>query len=264
LVGREDEVRAIEACLASARIVTLTGTGGVGKTRLAIQVAEDLAEDYRDGAGFVDLGALSDPALVPQAVAAVLGVREEPGRAMLAALQGFLRPKALLLVLDNCEHLLAACAHLAEGLLHGCRHLQILATSREALGLTGETAWRVPSLSAPEPNLFPTCGHPSATGGEMRGNLLAAVQQSEAGRLFVQRAAATTPTFTLGEQNARAVVQVCRRLDGIPLAIELAAAWLKVLTMEQIAARLDDCFGLLTLGSRTALPRQQTLRATMD
>jgi predicted ATPase/DNA-binding SARP family transcriptional activator len=254
LVGREDEVRAIEACLASARLVTLTGTGGVGKTRLAIQVAEELAEDYQDGAWFVDLGALADPALVPHAVAAVLGVREEPGRPMLAALQEFLRPKALLLVLDNCEHLLAACAHLAEGLLHGCRHLQILATSREALGLTGETAWRVPSLPFPDPAHLPSAAV----------ELVSHLSQYAAIRLFVERAQALEPTFAVTHRNAHAVAQVCRQLDGIPLAIELAAAWVTALPVEQIAERLEERFRLLRGGSRTARPRYRTLRASID
>jgi predicted ATPase len=202
----------------------------------------------------VDLGALADPALVPHAVAAVLGVREEPGRPMLAALQEFLRPKALLLVLDNCEHLLAACAHLAEALLHGCRHLQILATSREALRITGETSRRVPPLPFPDPTHLPSA----------EAELVSHLSQYAAIRLFIERAQALEPTFAVTHRNAHAVAQVCRQLDGIPLAIELAAAWVTALPVEQIAQRLEERFRLLRGGSRTARPRHRTLRASID
>jgi predicted ATPase len=219
----------------NARLVTITGSGGTGKTRLALQVAAALLEDGGDGVWLAELASLADAALVPQAVATVLAVREEPGKALTATLVERLRQKRLLLVLDNCEHLLGACAALAEALLRGCPRLRILATSREGLSIPGETTYRLPSLF-----------------------------QNDAVRLFVQRAQAATPSFTLTERNAPVVAQICHRLDGVPLAIELAAARVRVLPVEQIAARLDDRFRLLTGGSRTALPRQQTLRALID
>jgi predicted ATPase/DNA-binding SARP family transcriptional activator len=235
LVGREREVQEIARCLGRARLVTLTGAGGVGKTRLAIRVAEEVVEEYSDGAWFVDLAPVWDPSLVPQTAAAALGVRPETHASVMEALVSFLRPKELLLVLDNCEHLLAAGAGLAHALLAGCPRLRLLATSRQSLGITGEVDWRVPSLSLPD-----------------------------AAQLFLQRTGAARPGFALAAEDGAAVAEVCRRLDGIPLAIELAAARLKALAIGEIAARLDDRFRLLTGGSRTVLPRQQTLRATMD
>jgi len=197
----------------------------------------------------VELAPLADPALVPQAVATVLGVKEQAGQALQATLMETLRRKGLLLLLDNCEHLLDACARLADALLRSCSGVRILATSREALGIAGEAAYRVPSLSLPAP------------GAMMTAEGLALF---DAIRLFTERAAAARSGFALTAQNAAAVVHVCRRLDGIPLALELAAARLMALSAEQLAARLDQCFRLLTGGSRTALPRQQTLRATVD
>jgi len=197
----------------------------------------------------VELAALSDPSLVPKAVASALGVPEQPGRVLTEALAHSLRGKSVLVILDNCEHLVAACAHLTDALLRACPNLRILATSREALGVTGETTWRVPSLSVPDPERLPS---------------LDRFQEYEAVRLFIDRAVASAPQFAVTNSNAPAVAQVCHRLDGIPLAIELAAARIKALAVEQIASRLDDRFRLLTGGSRTALPRQQTLRAAMD
>jgi non-specific serine/threonine protein kinase len=235
--------------LGGTRLLTLTGPGGTGKTRLALQVAADLLARYPQGVWLVELAPLADPALVPQAVATVLGVQEDASRSLVAALTEALRPKHILLLLDNCEHLLDACAQLAEALLRGCAHLSILATSREALGIAGETAWRVPSLALPDPRHLP----PRET-----------LAQCEAVRLFMDRALAAQPHFLLTDHNAPAVVQLCHRLDGIPLAIELAAARLRGLSVEQLAARLDQRFRLLTGGSRTALPRQQTLQAMVD
>jgi non-specific serine/threonine protein kinase len=289
LVGREKEIHDITACLASARLVTLTGPGGIGKTRLAIQVVEELAEQYQDGACFVDLGSLRDPALLVQEVAAKLRMPDGAGRssnggngpsmAPAAASAGesasrlvdFLRPKQLLLVLDTCEHMIEACAWLAEALLQGCPSLRILATSRQALDITGETVWRVPSLSLPDPRQWSALRRrwspPAAAAlvsADPPPDVAAALAHYEAVRLFTTRAAAASPGFTPTLRNADALIQVCRRLDGIPLAIELAAARLKVLSVEQIAERLNDRFRLLTAGGRTALPRQQTLRATMD
>jgi predicted ATPase/DNA-binding SARP family transcriptional activator len=247
-IGREKELVEIKQCLAECRLVTLTGSGGIGKTRLAIHAARELLADYPQGVWLVELAPVADPRLVPQAAAAVWDVREEPGRPLQLTLADYLREKKLLLVLDNCEHVIDASSQLAGTLLHRCPGLRILATSREALGVDGEFVMRVPSLSLPP------------TGPASRETL----QGSEAVRLFVSRAETALPGFELTDANAAAVEQVCRRLDGVALALELAAARVKVLRVEQVAARLDDAFRLLTGGSRTALPRQQTLRATID
>jgi predicted ATPase/transcriptional regulator with XRE-family HTH domain/Tfp pilus assembly protein PilF len=248
-IGREQEQRAVCSLLEHARLVTLVGPGGVGKTRLALAVAETLVETYPDGVWLVELAALSDPELVPGAVLAALGLREESGLPSLATLTSYLKGKGFLLVLDNCEHLVAACAALADTLLRGHPQVLILATSREGLGVAGESLYRVPSLSVPSPRHLPS---------------VELVPAYEAARLFVARAQARGTGFTLTTQNAPAVVQICARLDGIPLAIELAAARVGALPVEVIATRLDDAFRLLTGGPRTALPRQQTLRAALD
>jgi predicted ATPase len=248
-VGREKELAEVKRLLENTRLLTLTGSGGCGKTRLALAAAGELVEDFEDGVWLVDLAPLADPSLVPQAVASSLGVREQPGRSPTETLSDYLGSKKVLLVLDNCEHLIQACAELSEALLRSCPELWVLATSREALSLTGEVAWPVPSLSLPE----------------LRRLLdIESLPQYESARLFVERTAAVKPTFALTEQNAPAVAQVCYRLDGIPLAIELAAARTKVLSVEEISERLDDSFRLLAAGSRTAMPRQRTLHATMD
>jgi predicted ATPase/class 3 adenylate cyclase len=246
-VGRQQALADVAALLARTRLVTLTGTGGAGKTRLALQAAADLVERYPDGAWFVDLAPLADAGLLAQAVLAALGRREVPGRPPLDVLLEDLRSRTALVVLDNCEHLIDACARLAEALLRACPSVRVLATSRELLGVAGEAAWRVPSLSAPAEG--PGAADPAA---------------SEAVQLFVDRARLLQPGFTLGPANAAAVSEVCRRLDGIPLAIELAAARTRVLSPREIAERLDDRFRLLTGGSRTALRRQQTLQAAVD
>ena len=249
LVGREREVADVRRLLTSTRLLTLTGPGGCGKTRLALQVAADLVEHYPQGVWLVDLAPLAESGLVPQSVASVLGVREEQHRPLGDTLADHLRPRNLLLLLDNCEHLLAACARLAERLLQRCPDLRILATSREGLGISGETLYPVPSLSVPDLN------------GEPRVDTLV---QYESVRLFVERAMTRLPTFAMTNQNASAVAQVCRRLDGLPLAIELAVARIAALPVEQIAGRLDDRFRLLTGGSRTAVPHHQTLQALID
>ena len=248
-VGRENEMAEVKRLLTTTFLLTLTGTGGAGKTRLALQVAADVLEGYPDGVWLTELAALSDPALVPQTVAAALGVREVPGRPMLETLLYYLERKKLLLILDNCEHLVAACAQLVGELLRTCPGLRILATSREPLGIQGEIDWRVPSLSLPDRRQLPSFER---------------LAQVEAVRLFVERAVAAKPTFALTPENAAPVAAVVQRLDGIPLAIELAAARVPALSVDQIAARLGDRFRLLTRGSRASLPRQQTLRATLD
>ncbi len=248
-VGREKELAEVERLVAANRLVTLTGSGGCGKTRLSIEAANVLLAEFPNGVWLIELAPLADPALVPGTVAATLGLPEEVGRLVQTALTGFLRAKTVLLVLDNCEHLIEACAQLSESLLHACPTLRILASSREALGIAGEVAYRVPSLTVPDPAHVPS---------------LSDMLHLESVRLFVERAAAAKAGFALTEQNTRAVAQICTRLDGIPLAIELAATRVKALSVEQIAARLDDRFRLLTGGSRTALPRQQTLRALID
>ena len=248
-VGREREIAEVCRLLQRTRLLTLTGAGGCGKSRLALEVARARLGDFPGGVWIVEFAALSDAGLVPHAVAAALGVTEHAGRTVTDTLGGVLRDKTLLLMLDNCEHLLSACARLAGALLPECPGLHILATSREPLGVPGETIWRVPSLAVPAPLHLPP--HDRLT-------------LSEAVRLFVDRAGAVRPGFRVTGDNARAVAQICHRLDGIPLAIELAAARVRALSVEQIAARLNDRFRLLTGGSRTALPRHRTLRAAMD
>ncbi|HBY97938.1 MAG: tetratricopeptide repeat protein [Ardenticatenaceae bacterium] len=253
-IGREREMAEVKHLLATTRLVTLTGAGGCGKTRLALEVAAGVVEEFASGVWWVELAALADPALVPQAVASALGLHEQPGRARAEMLTSHLRSRHLLVVLDNCEHLIEACAHLASTLLGACPNLRILATSRQPLNIPGETTWLVPSLSVPE----------SQRPMSARGDPVSALMWYEGARLFVERATAVLPTFTLTNRNAPAVAQVCRQLDGIPLAIELAAARVKVLPVEQIASRLDKCLLLLTDGRRMALPRHQTLRAAID
>ena len=248
-IGREREMGEIKALLSRSRLLTLVGSGGSGKTRLALQVAAELLEESKDGVWLVELAALTDAGLLAQTVAAALNLREQPGRTVEATLTDYLEPRQILLVLDNCEHLLSACAELGEGLLRTCPRLHLLATSRESLAISGELTYRVPSLAVAELR---------------RLTSVDALIQNEAVRLFVDRATLAAPAFRLTERNAAVVAQICDRLDGIPLAIELAAGRMKGMSVEQIAARLDDRFRLLTGGSRTALPRQQTLRAAMD
>ncbi|MGD0085136.1 MAG: adenylate/guanylate cyclase domain-containing protein [Acidimicrobiales bacterium] len=248
-VGRETERAAVRALLEKSRLVTLTGVGGVGKSRLAIQLATDLIKGYGNSVWLVELAPLSDAAMVPQAMARVLSIREEPSRPALDTVVDALRDRNLLVVLDNCEHLIAACAEVANAALRSCPGIVILATSREPIGIEGEQVYRVPSLTMP-----------SAGSSDAAQDLLA----SEAVRLFVGRATAQDPTFVLDEANAAAVASICRRLDGIPLALELAAARLRAMSVTEIAEHLGDRFRLLTVGSRTALPRQQTLQTLID
>ena len=262
-VGREQEAADVRALLATAPLLTLAGPGGSGKTRLALRVAADVmaaaapagagprlpCPEVPDGVWFVDLAPVAEGALVPRAVAAAVGVREVPGQPLPLILAGALRQRALLLVLDNCEHLVDACAHLAEALLRSAPRLRVLATSREPLRAAGEAVYRVPPLATP-----------GGAGAESADRVAA----YPAVRLFVERARAVQPAFRLTAANAAAVAQVCHRLDGLPLALELAAARVRVLSPAQLVARLDDRFALLTGGDRTAVRRQQTLRASLD
>jgi predicted ATPase/DNA-binding CsgD family transcriptional regulator len=263
-IGHEQALAELGNLLATTRLLTLTGPPGVGKTRLAVQLADEALDVFADGVWLVELAPLADSSLVLQAVAEVLGVKEQPRRPLLETVTDALRAQQLLLVFDNCEHLVAATATLADGLLRACRQVKVLATSREALGIMGESTWLVPSLAVP--------ADPRAVSADE----MAALRQCEAVQLFVDRARAAVPSFALTERNAGAVAQICLRLDGIPLALELAAARVRALSAEQLAARLDDVvigrsvassgdrFRLLTGGSRAALPRQQTLRAAID
>jgi predicted ATPase/DNA-binding CsgD family transcriptional regulator len=249
LFGREAETEQLKTRLAEHRLVTLTGPGGVGKTRLSLHAAANVLDSFRDGVWFADLAPLSDPELVAQQVAASVGLRDEPGLTILDTLSHFLRARQALLVLDNCEHLLEACAQLADGLLRQCPSVTIMASSREPLRLAGEAVFVVPSLPFPV-----TTSTPDA------GSLAGYASVS----LFVDRARLVLPEYDVTPTNAAAVARVCQRLDGIPLAIEMAAAWVSLLTGEQLADRLDDDFRVLVGGSRTALPRHKTLRATID
>ncbi|MFN2118781.1 MAG: ATP-binding protein, partial [Anaerolineales bacterium] len=244
-IGRETELRETREKLETARLLTLIGPGGTGKTRLALELAATQLDRFQDGVWLVELAPISDPALIVPSVASIFGIREAPGVPLLSLVTDYLQAKELLLVLDNCEHLVEGSARVADHLLRACAELKIIASSREALAIDGETVYRVPSLSLPE---------------HADGDLT----KYEATRLFMERAARAEPRFRATAENSEAIVQICRRLDGIPLAIELAAARVKVFTPQQIAERLDDRFKLLTGGSRTALPRQQTLRALID
>jgi predicted ATPase len=250
-VGRAQETAQLVERLGhpTPRLVTLVGAGGMGKTRLALEAAQQLlaADEFRDGIWWIQLASVADPTLVPQTLAVALGQRDEGQRSTLQQLRDFLRHKEALLLLDNCEHLLEACAQLVSTLLSACPRLWVLTTSREALGVDGEHICLVPPLALPDAHI----------------TALAALSEAESVRLFVQRANAQTH-FTLTAQNAVAVAQICRRLDGIPLAIELAAARVKLLSPREIVARLADCFKLLTLGERNAPPRHQTLHAAID
>ncbi len=248
-IGREKEIAEVETALCEHRLVTLTGSGGAGKTRLSLQIAANLLDSFPNGIWFVELATITDPDLIPQTILSAAEMRAQQGRTALDSLKDFLREKTSLLILDNCEHLIEVCAKLTETLLSVAPNLKVLASSREALGVNGEKAWHVPSLSIPDLKHLPAVEQ---------------LSQYEAVRLFIDRASLLQPHFAVTNDNALAVAQICSRLDGIPLAIELAAARVKVLKAEQIAERLNDRFRLLTGGSRTALPRQQTLRALID
>jgi predicted ATPase/DNA-binding CsgD family transcriptional regulator len=255
-IGRGHEIAEVGELLLENRLVTLTGPGGAGKTRLALEVANKHLEEFEDGVWLTELASLADASLVPQAVASTLGVHEQLKQVLAEDLVHYLRNKHALLVLDNCEHLVDACAELVENLLQNCPKLWILATSREGLNIQSEITWTVPPLSLP---VLQPWREPASQPQTLPDYL-----QSEAIQLFVTRARTVTSDFTLTGENGRWVAEICRQLDGIPLAIELAAARVRALSVDQIAERLDDRFHLLTSGSRTAPARQQTLAAALD
>ena len=247
-IGREQELAEAKSRLESARLLTLIGPGGTGKTRLSIQLGTQLVSDFKDGVCLVELAPISDPSLIMQTVASAFGIGEVPGVPLEILMHDFLYGKHLLIILDNCEHLVEPSAKIVDKFLHVAPNIKIIASSREALGIRGETVYRVPSLSLPDQ-------------AEVKKE---PAMKFESVQLFVERASAANRKFQLTDENASFVAQICNRLDGIPLAIELAASRITVFSPEQIAKRLDDRFKLLTGGSRTALPRQQTLRALID
>jgi predicted ATPase/class 3 adenylate cyclase len=247
-VGREPEIAEAKRILASAPLLTLTGPGGVGKTRLAIEIAGELLDEFDEGIWFIDLGVLTDPDFVVPAIASAIGVMPAPGQPILETVVEHLRGRRVLMVFDNCEHLLDSTARTVDAILRSCSLVRVVATSREGLAIAGETVRPVPSLSVPDPE--------TAAPDEL--------PQYESIRLFIERAVAAAPEFRITDRNAQAIAQICRRLDGVPLALELAAARVRALPVEQIATRLDDRFRLLTGSSRVTVPRHQTLRQTID
>ena len=248
-IGRHKEIAGIRRRLAECRLLTLAGPGGCGKTRLALEVAHRSRSAFADGVWPIELAALTDGNLVAHEIAATLGLQDQPGQSPLRVLQGYLETRDSLLIFDNCEHLLESTAQVAEAILRGCPQVRILVTSREPLNLAGELAWRVPGMSLPDPT---------------RPVGVEALRSSDAVALFHDRAVFSLRTFTVDNTSVKLVADICRRLDGVPLAIELAAALVKVLSLEQILDRLEHRFQILTGGSRTALPRHRTLRATVD
>lgn len=248
-IGRRTECATVAALVAANRLVTLTGVGGCGKTRMALQVAADLAYEYPEGVWWVEFAKLPDDALLANAVALALAIKEVPGQTLLHTVKNHLRERCALIVLDNCEHVVGTSAELVHELLHACPAVSVMATSRESLGVEGEVSWRVPSLNLPE---------------EARSPALESLRRSEAVRLFVDRATHVRSTFNLTHENGSAVAEICHRLDGMPLAIELAAARARMMTPQEILTGLDDRFRLLTGAARTAIPRHQTLRASVD
>ena len=248
-IGRENEIKQISENLGTASLITLTGSGGSGKTRLALQAGAEMIDNFADGVWFIELAQLNDGDLLAQVIGRTFGLDENSGNKPDEALIEFLKKKEALLIIDNCEHIIDASANLTEKLLVNCPRLKITATSREALKISGEKIIRVDSLTTPDPDELATTE---------------SISQFEAVRLFIDRALAVNSDFQVNNENAPALAEICCRLDGIPLAIELAAARIKVLPLEKINDRLSDRFKLLTGGKRTVLPRQQTLRAMID
>jgi non-specific serine/threonine protein kinase len=255
-IGRKNEIVAVKQLILKNRLVTLTGAGGSGKTRLALKIAHELLEKFNNSVWFIELASLTDPSLISQKIASTLNIREQSNQPLLDSLIYYLSRHPSLLVLDNCEHLIAACAEIANILLQKCADLKILTTSREVLGITGEVTWIVPPLSLPEAQPW--------RGPTRAQEALDEYQKSESVQLFIDRATTYDPGFELTSKNGAWVAEICRRLDGMPLAIELAAARVRTLSAQQIAERLDDRFGLLTAGSHTAASRHQTLAATIE
>jgi predicted ATPase len=253
-IGREKELKEIAGLFSKSRLITLTGSGGVGKTRLAIQVVADVLDRFPDGVWFLDLAPLSDPALVPSTLANLLGLRESSDTKLSFTdlLINYFRFRTALVIFDNCEHLIESCAQLVNSILTSCENLSILATSREVLRVSSEISYRVPSLTIPRPDI------------QFSISEISELAKIESVKLFTERAAYISPGFAFNSQNAQYIARIGQRLDGVPLAIELAAARTDVLTVEQIAKRLDDRFNLLTRGLRSALPRHQTLHATIE
>jgi predicted ATPase/DNA-binding CsgD family transcriptional regulator/transcriptional regulator with XRE-family HTH domain len=247
-VGREQDFAGVAACLAQARVLTIAGAGGIGKTRLALRLAREVVELFANGVWLVELAPVTVPALVPRSVASVLSLREQPGRSMLASIADAIGDSPMLLVLDNCEHLVDACAELVDYLLRKCADLRVLATSREPLGVTGEVVWPLHSLAVP-------------SDGDPPPEML---ERFEAVQLFLERARSISSEFSPTADTLRHIGDICRRLDGIPLAIELAAALVPTLSVSEIAARLGHRFEILTSGPRVSPARHQTLRATVN
>ncbi len=248
-IGRRKELSEIKRLLKEARLVTLLGPGGTGKTRLMLEVAEELVADYSEGVWLVELAPLTDSNLIAERINAALKVPDQPDKPPIKTLVDYLRHKELLLLLDNTEHLVQKCAELVEHLLAYCPKLVVLTTSREALFISGEMTLQIPSLSLPSEGEAATLGD---------------IRSTEAVQLFLARTQEVRPGFELDRQNADAITEIIRRLDGIPFALELAAARMRMFTVHQLAERLDDRFRLLTGGRRTALPRQQTLQAMIE
>lgn len=248
-VGREKEMADLKRLIPTTRLLTLMASGGTGKSRLSLQVAADLLDDFPDGVWFAELAAISEPSLVAPTVARLLDITEVTGEPILQTLTKALKSRRLLLILDNCEHLIIACAQLAASLMRSCPNVFLIASSREALNITGETVYPLRALAFPDPK---------------KAHTIENLAQYDAVRLFVDRAAAVRPDFAVTNQNAPVLAHLCHRLDGIPLALELAAARVRSLSIEEINTRLDNRFRLLTGGSRNVLPRQQTLRALID
>ena len=248
-VGREQERDEISRLLEQNRLVTMIGAGGIGKTRLALQTGQSLLNDYPDGVWFISLESIADEDLLPQTVASFLNIPEPPDKSLISAIKNEVENKSLLLILDNCEHLLDACAQLAEALLKTCPNLKILATSRDLLRLRGEAIYHVPPLTLPR---------------SYDAQMINEIVNSESIQLFAQRAALILPNFEISQANLPTLIQICNRLDGIPLAIELAAAHVDIFTLDEILIQLTHSFDLLISDTRSAIPRQQTMRASID